>query len=109
MLNAKDRSPYYEFKGECEERIRLIYFLFENNALIKADDFYYAAFIVANSDKWQNFVFSYRLIQKSRELSGKKRWGFSEKFFAKQNWGKTKEQAENDVEKIIGMHPRELN
>lgn len=106
---AKDKIPFYEFKGECEERSRIVMFLIEKDALKERDDFYYAATIIVNVGKLDNFITAYKLIKRYRELGGNKPWGFYDNYFAMQNWGMSKEEIFLKIEKQIGIHPSKLD
>ena len=109
MALAEDKLPFYVFKGEIEERIRIVLFLVDNKALSVGNDFYYAAAILITSDKLKHFITACLLIKKYRELGGKKYWNIQDAYLAKQNWGKTKEEIFKQVEKKIGINPKKLN
>jgi len=106
---SKNKMPFYVFKGACEERAKIALNLIDNNALKEPDDFYYAACIIINVESKENLITAYRLIKEYRRLGGQKPWGFKEKYFTIQNWGKTKEEMEKEIEKEIGIHPKYLD
>lgn len=109
MDEAKDKTVFYEFKGECEERTRIARFLIDNNALKEKDDYYYAATIIINIGSLENFKIAYKLIKKYREMGGNKPWRFYDKYFKVQNWGKSKEEIYSEIEKEIDVHPSKLD
>jgi len=109
LAEAKDKLPFYIFKGECEERARIVLFLIKNKALLQRDDFYYAASILINVGSLENFKLAYRLIKKYRELGGTRKWGFYDSYFSRQKWGKSKEEIYREIEKQIGIDPKKLD
>ena len=109
LSEAKNKIPFYVFKGACEERTEVVLNLINNNVLKEPDDFYYAACIIVNIESKENLVTAYRLIKEYRRLGGQKLWGFKENYFTIQNWGKTKEEMEKEIEKEIGIHPKDLD
>ncbi len=109
LVEAEDKLPFYVFKGECEERARIVYFLIENEALENRDDYYYAANILINVGRLDYFKLAYKLIKKYRELGGKEKWGFYDTYFERQNWGKSKEEIYSEIENEIGMDPRKID
>src|SRR4030043_1184956 len=106
LVDAADKLPFYVFKGECEERARIVFFLIENEALENRDDYYYAACIIINVGRLDYFKLAYKLIKKYRELGGQEKWGFYDTYFERQNWGKSKEDIYSEIENEIGMDPR---
>lgn len=106
---AKDKIPFYSFKGECEERARIVLFLIKNKALSQRDDYYYAAAIIINVGSLENFYLAYKLIKKYRQLGGKRKWGFYDDYFTRQNWGLTKSEVYKKIRKRMGVHPDKLN
>ena len=106
---SKIKFPYYIFKGKCDERIRIVLFLIKNNVLKQKEDFYFAASIIVNSGNLKNFILAYKLIKQYREMGGNKPWGFYDKFFKIQKWGKTKKDVERLMEKEIDIHPSKLD
>ena len=108
LAEALDKLPFYVFKGECEERARIVLFLIKNKALSQRDDYFYAASIIINVGNLGYFKLSYKLIKKYRELGGKRKWGFNDTYFERQKWGKNREEVYQEIAKEIKMDPREL-
>lgn len=109
MAEARDKSVFYVFGGECQERACIVSFFIKNDALKSRDDFFYAAAILINVGNFKNFVTAYRLIKKYRAMGGRKPWGFYDKYFEIQDWGKTRDEVLKEVEKRIGIHPGKLD
>jgi len=109
LAEAKDKLPFYIFKGECEERARVAEFLIKNKALSKPDDYYYATAIIINVGSLEYFKLSYKLIYKYRKLGGRKPWGFTDDYFTRQNWRKSKQEIYKEIEKEIGIAPGKLD
>lgn len=109
LKEAKDKLPLYSFKGECEERARIVLFLVKNKALKARDDYYYAATIIINVGSLENFYLAYKLVKKYRQLGGKKKWGFYDDYFTRQNWGMTKDKIYKKIKRKIGVDPDKLN
>lgn len=108
LIEVKDKLPFYAFKGECEERARIVIFLVKNNALEDRDDYYYAASIIINVGSLEYFKQAFRLIKKYRELSGDKKWSFNDTYFERQNWKKSREEVYQEISNDIGIDPKEL-
>jgi len=109
LNETKDKLPFYSFKGECEERARIVLFLIKNNALKARDDYYYAAAIITNVGSLENLYLAYKSIKKYRQLGGKKKWGFYDGYFTRQSWGMTKDEIYKKIKKRIGVNPDKLN
>jgi hypothetical protein len=108
LVDAPDKLPFYVFKGECEERARIVLFLIKNKALLQRDDYHYAASIIINVGNLEYFKLAYKLIKKYRELGGKGKWGFYDTYFERQKWGKSREEVYQEIAKEIKMDPRKL-
>lgn len=109
VRDAKDPVPFYVFKGVTEERIRIVMFLVEQNALSATDDYFFAAAILANAGKLDYLILAYKLIKQYRKKGGERLWGFFDTFYERQQWGKTREEVEYEIQKIIGVHPNTLD
>lgn len=109
VKEAKNKNLFYIFKGECEERARIVLFLIENDALKNRDDYYFAAAIIVNVGSLENFYLAYELINKYRQMGGRKKWGFFDDYFERQNWGITKKEIYENIENKIGVSPDELD
>ena len=109
LADAPDKLLFYVFKGECEERARIILFLIKNKALSQRDDYHYAASIIINVGNLEYFKLAYKLIKKYRKLGGKGKWGFYDTYFERQKWGKSREEVYREIAKEIGMDPNKLD
>ena len=106
---SKNKKIFYVFKGECEEKTKIVLNLIKNNALKEPDDYYHAACIIINVGSIKNLIIAYKLIKEYRKLGGQKSWGFKKKYFSNQNWGKSKGEIEKEIKKKIGINPRVLD
>lgn len=108
FAETKSKEPFLIFKGETDEKTKVISFLVENKALKEPDDFYYASLMLLNSGEKEHFILAYELLKNYRGLGGEKSWWVGEGYYKKVKWGLAKKQALKEIKEKIGVDPREL-
>lgn len=88
MKEAQIKWPFYELKGECNQRFKIIRTLVKNKALKDKNDYFWAGAILLNSSRKSDYYLSRKLIKKYHELGGRRKTGCDEKYYKKQGWNK---------------------
>lgn len=109
LSQAKNKLVFYEFKGECQEKTRIIRYLAKQHLLTEPNDYYLAASILINNSNLDDLILAYKFIKQYRALGGRKNWALFDSFFTRQAWGISREEAEKIIEKKIGVSPKDLD
>jgi len=103
MRESINKYPFYELKGACLQRFKIVKCLVRYNLLKTGNDYHYAATILIQSQRKKDHFLALWLISKAEELKNKK--GiilFKDKYYTTRGWNR--KQIEQEYKKWLKSH-----